>query len=723
MWRFEYKGDPCKEGTMLDLRYLNEKTAGETGFVGLSNNKEAFVKGDGSLIRFWAFNSFTYRRSFDELKTHARFLAKIGVNMVRMHGSANPKKPDQIITGFDETNREQAWRMVAAMKEQGIYSTISPYWPHNGHCGNIDAEAYWGIQDYKGDMGLWGLLFFNEKMQEGYKAWTSAMYTEKNPYTGVALCEETAIAIIQIQNEDSLLFWTVDHITGAQRKLLEKKFTEWSAAKYGSFNAAKNQWDGFALEEDDATAGRFGVMRMWNMVNPNEPTSQRAADTAEFLTRTMYDFHEMIERHYRSIGCKQLINANNWRPANLPKLNDLERWSNTPNAVIGLNRYFTGLHDGPYNGWRIDAGDKIIDQSATKNPRALTVNIKQVAGCPHIVPESTWVTPLRYQAEGPLLVSAYSSLTGVNIFYWFATGDVTYADDHYFTKHASKGEPGFSKWSSDIPALQGMFPAAALLFREGYIKQAEPVIYEERSLEDMFKMKYPVITEDEGFDPNRDEGLRGKENDSPYGIDALTFLAGPVRVKYGTEISRADVKPLDDYIDKINKTVRSVTEELKIDYGKGIFTMNSPCAKGAAGFLNTVPSIDLKGVRIKCENDYLSVVLVSMDKQPLNVSKKILLQVGTVMMPEGFETVPDVYIDKETNETVPCERITKTGNLPWVAEDIRVVITIDNKFLERMNLLDENGETRKTESIRVNNAGLLEIYLPHDAMYIILDCQ
>ncbi|MFH1921827.1 MAG: hypothetical protein ABIP48_18330, partial [Planctomycetota bacterium] len=40
-----------------------------------------------------------------------------------------------------------------------------------------------------------------------------------------------------------------------------------------------------------------------------------------------------------------------------------------------------------------------------------------------IISESSWVPPLRYQSEGPLLVAAYSSLTGVDVFYWFSTGD------------------------------------------------------------------------------------------------------------------------------------------------------------------------------------------------------------------------------------------------------------------------------------------------------------
>ena len=48
------------------------------------------------------------------------------------------------------------------------------------------------------------------------------MLTEKNPYTGIALAQDPALAIIQIQNEDSLLFWSSQGIKGAARKELQR---------------------------------------------------------------------------------------------------------------------------------------------------------------------------------------------------------------------------------------------------------------------------------------------------------------------------------------------------------------------------------------------------------------------------------------------------------------------------------------------------------------------
>ena len=47
-----------------------------------------------------------------------------------------------------------------------------------------------------------------------YKSWLRRLYTEPNPYTGIPLKDDPAVAIIQIQNEDSLLFYTEQQIRG-----------------------------------------------------------------------------------------------------------------------------------------------------------------------------------------------------------------------------------------------------------------------------------------------------------------------------------------------------------------------------------------------------------------------------------------------------------------------------------------------------------------------------
>jgi hypothetical protein len=132
------------------------------------------------------------------------------VNIVRLHGSIVPKSPDSAITDVDEQELDEIYRLVAAMKKSGIYTVISPYWGVHVH-----AQKNWGVAD-AGNGNCTALLFFDPVVQKGYKAWLKRIYADANPYTGIPLAKDPAVAMIQIQNEDSMLFWTMQSVQGQQ---------------------------------------------------------------------------------------------------------------------------------------------------------------------------------------------------------------------------------------------------------------------------------------------------------------------------------------------------------------------------------------------------------------------------------------------------------------------------------------------------------------------------
>jgi len=85
-WAFTHPEDSFSAKAVLDLRHLNEKEAGESGFLKLTPDGNAFALGNGKPVRLWAVGSDFYRRGTrQQMARHARFLAKIGVNMVRIH--------------------------------------------------------------------------------------------------------------------------------------------------------------------------------------------------------------------------------------------------------------------------------------------------------------------------------------------------------------------------------------------------------------------------------------------------------------------------------------------------------------------------------------------------------------------------------------------------------------------------------------------------------------
>jgi hypothetical protein len=85
-WAFTPPRDQFSPNALLDLRYLNEKVAGQSGFVRRSADGNDFVLGNGQPARFWSILSFHKNEENPEWSHHARWLAKRGVNLVRLFG-------------------------------------------------------------------------------------------------------------------------------------------------------------------------------------------------------------------------------------------------------------------------------------------------------------------------------------------------------------------------------------------------------------------------------------------------------------------------------------------------------------------------------------------------------------------------------------------------------------------------------------------------------------
>ena len=282
----------------------------------------------------------------------------------------------------------------------------------------------------------------------------------------------------------------------------------------------------------------MGLLLVWEWTQPREGgRKRRLDDQLQFYAETMYRFNREIERYLREeLGCKQLVNAGNWRTADAAKLDDAERWSYTANEVLAVNRYYSPVHIGPDRGWRIDPGDSFEDASVLLRPRELPLNLRQAVGHPMMMTESHWVPPLGYQSEGPFLVAAYQSLTGVDVFYWFSPARAEWSNQDRAPGTRLREPSGRSR----TPMVLGQFPAAALLFRKHYLEEGEPVVEEHRSLREIWERVPPVLAEDPGYDPNRDSGDIARRS-------GMTGKSRPARVpgRSGESPLRLETRPVE----------------------------------------------------------------------------------------------------------------------------------------------------------------------------------
>ncbi|MCL1887737.1 MAG: hypothetical protein FWF96_02560 [Kiritimatiellaeota bacterium] len=675
-WAFKPGPDPYTDDALFDLRPLLDKTAGEKGWIKHDANGD-FVRGDNSPIRFWAMGThgIDLDGPLENVEAQARFLAKRGVNMVRLFPYGF-KGEDKEIDGILKT--------VAAYKKHGIYSMVTIYWRSN-------AKVFW-----------------DAATQDEYKDQWRKVLLRPNPYDPdkKPLKDDPAFAILQIQNEDSFFWWsqmgvnpTGDRADDHQR--LDALFKAW---------LARNN-----LPPETEMENRF-----WAFLDKTQVPSEAYRLTMRFYAETMRAFNTATAAFIRDeIGCPVLINAGNWQTADQARLLDLERWTHDANDIIGVNRYM-GFDHQNHNGragWLIEPGDHFTSASCVSeaNWRAFSANVKQVKGKPAIIPEASLVYPNLYQSEGPLLAASYLSLTGVDALFWFQLSGAGYEVG------VNPYIGGLWKWpTQSAPTNIGAFPAAAWLYHKGYVKRGAPAVDEKRGLEgDMWELKTPVIAEDSHFDPNQPGTIRA-QTDIKDGVPFGAFMVGPVVVEYGkpaagTTVDLAGNKPAD-----LNRgVIRSNTGELFMNAPEGLFTLNAPCAQGVAGFLKTYGPVSTAALDIRLDNHYAAVVAVSLDNKPLAESAKVLLQITTVSRPDGWEESAVRYPVGQDRKMVDGFRIDAVGKDFWNVQNTLGTVAIKNAALSKATLADANFYAAGDVPVE-RQGGKLLLKLPKNAMYIVI---
>jgi hypothetical protein len=486
-------------------------------------------------------------------------------------------------------------------------------------------------------------------------------------------------------------------------------------------------WGGEKAKGDDLANGVVGFYPTFEMIgNATGHKAKRLTDQTHFMGEIQRQFYADMVAHYRSLGCKQLINAMNWRSADPVKLDDLERWTYTATDVPAANIYYGGLHVGKNNGYRIDPGHHLTNASVLKNPREFTDNLKQTVGRPMIITEAAWTHPNLYQAEAPFLMGAYQSLTGVDVTYWFAMNAKQWLLDPRRKFWPVGDSYAVDKWSANTYGTLGMFPAAAVAFRSAYVREADkPVVYEERRLEDMFERRIPIISEGGKFDPNRDAGSFSPTSSVKQEVDRLAFLAGPVHVKFGGDPANNRVaENLASLIGRDDGVVKSVTGELAFDYKKGVCTVATDKFAGACGFLKQAGGSFAPGktVSIRSDNDYAAISVVALDGQPLDASKRVLIQVGTAARLTGFATKPAKFQAEGgggKGKAVEGEEIVNTGQPPYLVSKTHATVQLKNAAVTKATLLDPNGYAIKDVPLN-RDGGRVSIELPAETMYLLL---
>jgi hypothetical protein len=322
--------------------------------------------------------------------------------------------------------------------------------------------------------------------------------------------------------------------------------------------------------------------------------------------------------------------------------------------------------------------------------------------------------PNNFGAEGPFLIAAYASLTGVDGYYWFATGDEGWTPPQSANGYLPNSQ---GKWIFATPEILGSFPAAALAYRMGYIAKGTPVLNETRTLQDLWQRKPPLLSEATSFDPNRDSGDRAAPSTTAGALPGSAFLVGPVVASFGKDGAPSTrVRDLAAWVRP--DAVQSNTSQLVWNVRQGFCTINAPQVQGVVAHFGSAPTHQLADVQFTSANSFGAAMAVSMDGAPLKQSKRVLLQYATQSRPTGWRESP-ATIALEGGQQTSGFAVQEVGHTPWQVQSARLDVTLNNLHVRTATVLDMNGMPMQTLDLK-RASGSVSLRFPANAMYVVL---
>jgi len=246
----------------------------------------------------------------------------------------------------------------------------------------------------------------------------------------------------------------------------------------------------------------------------------------------------------------------------------------------------------------------------------------QVVGKPMSVTEwnaSPFPTPDRHSS--PLYIAGAARFQG-----WDAVMLYAYS----VAPLNAAGTP--SNWHAfNDPALMATLPAAALLYRQGHTKEAITTYALTPSREQLFYQSHS---------PDSSLAARTASEISKSVIVMPSIPELPW-------LKNAPIPPGAKIIQNLNQSmidgnateVLSDTGEIRRDWGKGIYTINTPRTQAAMGWIGN-ESIVLSDVTLNVKTRNASVAVQSMDGMPIKQATSLLISLGARSIPSTGNTLP-----------------------------------------------------------------------------------
>ena len=576
----------------IDLSYLNKNDmpAGKHGLVKADGDK--LVYADGTPAKFWGANVMAqalFKSKDEDIKAHAKRIAKLGFNLIRIHHHDSSWVKDNIFKNQEHDTQEfsperlkklDLW--ISSLEAEGVYIWLDL---HVGRTftAKDGIEGFNEIEKSKNGPIAKGFNYYNESIQQQMKAFNEAYLNHANAYTHRAYKDDPGIFAILITNENDL----TQHYGNLLASADEKGFNKHSEL-FTNDKKAFSEHSGLSEKK----AGR-----VWDM-----------GEAKIYLSDVEHRFNQMMIAHLKQIGTKPLLaTTNSWGKMGLFGLPSL-----TDGDLIDAHSY---------------GGSDEFKFNPRYNPSFLAwLGAAQVTGKPLSVTEwNLGKFPILDRQNVPLFTASIASLQGWDAMMLYGYSQNKFGKLGKFTKA--------SNWSAySDPSIIGLMPAAALLYRQGHVAPAKNHYELKLSPQDFFYKKQ---------DPTTSKTIRTLLETSRFTVTVPETKELPW-LKPGKTASKPTAVVNDankDFIPESQEFVQSDTGELRRDWQKGIHTINTPKSQVAAGGLGG-ETVKLQDVTFIMKTNATVVAVQSLDDKAIKESKSLFITALARSVPGQYNKLP-----------------------------------------------------------------------------------
>jgi hypothetical protein len=561
------------DGSPIDVSFLNHTPAGKHGFVRADGDRLVFE--DGTEARFWGGNIAASAISAEKphIEAQARRIAQLGYNLMRIHHHDSTRwvgktvidktRPDSQHLNDEVMDRLDYW--IKCLKDQGVYVWLDLHVGRQFKKGDDITEGFEEMirrasNPEDGVEGK-GYCYFNPRIEELMREFNEKYLTHVNRYTGLAYKDDPAVMGLLLTNENDLTC----HFGNL---VLPDKNNPWH---HGVFAKAARA---FATQHG-LDAGQVGQTWLPGV------SKLFLADREHAWNRRMLD-------HLSGLGVRvPVATTHMWGGMILCGLPAL-----TAGGIIDVHSY---------------GGTEAL----SVNPRFQGNYISYVASgqaCGKPVAITEWNVPYPKvdRFTSPLYMASICALQE-----WDAPMIYNYSQ-RTFGKPTRPGT-----WSSFTdPALTGLMPAAAVMYRQAHVRPASEAYILAMDRESLYL---------QGSHPKNMASLRtlvekskvaiGLPDVKELGWDAASEVPDGAQVVH--ELDRDFIPPGQNF-------VRSDTDELTRYWVDGYQTIDTPRTQAAHGWVGG-RAIQLQDVSLDLDIPKAAVAVTSLDGKPIAESQRILI--------------------------------------------------------------------------------------------------